>query len=849
MKIRENSVRINGLVRPVIDSVPQFSWKLIANENGKRQDAYRIVVSASSDFASPIWDTGFVTSEECSNIRYAGDPLLPMTRYYLSLTVRSEGELLSCMTEYFDTGKCGIPFSGIWITGHFCLRRDEALAAPYLRRTFRAEKKIGRAMLYLAGLGYFEARINGEKVGNDFLSTAYTAYDKRILYRAFDVTNMLHIGENALGVILGNGFYNCFTEDPWQSATAPWRDVPKLLCDLVLEYEDGTRKTVKSDSTWKSHTGPITFNGIRHGETYDARLEMDGWDMPEFDDSDWKAPRRAANPGAELFVMEMEPIRIRKRFPAMSKKKVPEGWLFDIGQNQAGVCLLTFRGKRGDKITVRYCDRLTEDGRLDQAPLACFIKNYSFQTDTYIKRTDEPETWHARFTYHGYQWVEISGSREEPQLSDVTALSLCNDFAVRGEFFTSSETINKIQSMCLAATTSCCMNTFVSDTVREKSSWTGDTGLSVEQLLINFAAEPLMKKWQQDLRDAERPCGSLPCIVPSPGWGYNGNLNGPDWSAPMWEVPWQIYQSSGDLSVLRDNYSALCRFVSWLDSMSEDGIAYGGLGDWCAPFDGPAISVNMESFRCPVAVTDTAYYYNAVMMAAASAELLGLPADVSKYKEKASYIRSAFRTRFYDEKTHTVSGNCQTATAVMIYYGLAKSAEIPALLNKLEEQIDACGGHLDFGVLGMKAVLNVLGIYGKTELALKMIANPTYPSYAHWLTLGANTLWECWNGGGSRNHHMFSDVSAFFYKYIAGITAAAPGYRNVTLRPAVNCGLEFVHATIDTPLGVILCEFRKKNGKTTLEIEIPVGCEATLSLPGTSAHTLHSGRYHIQMQS
>ena len=388
MKIRENSVRINGLVRPVIDSVPQFSWKLIANENGKRQDAYRIVVSASSDFASPIWDTGFVTSEECSNIRYAGDPLLPMTRYYLSLTVRSEGELLSCMTEYFDTGKCGIPFSGIWITGHFCLRRDEALAAPYLRRTFRAEKKIRRAMLYLAGLGYFEARINGEKVGNDFLSTAYTAYDKRILYRAFDVTNMLHIGENALGVILGNGFYNCFTEDPWQSATAPWRDVPKLLCDLVLEYEDGTRKTVKSDSTWKSHTGPITFNGIRHGETYDARLEMDGWDMPEFDDSDWKAPRRAANPGAELFVMEMEPIRIRKRFPAISKKKVPEGWLFDIGQNQAGVCLLTFRGKRGDKITVRYCDRLTEDGRLDQAPLACFIKNYSFQTDTYIKRTD-----------------------------------------------------------------------------------------------------------------------------------------------------------------------------------------------------------------------------------------------------------------------------------------------------------------------------------------------------------------------------------------------------------------------------------------------------------------------------
>ena len=240
---------------------------------------------------------------------------------------------------------------------------------------------------------------------------------------------MLHTGEKAMGVILGNGFYNCFTEDPWQTSMAPWRDVPKLLLDLEIDYTDGTSEIVATDhKNWKSHTGPITFNGIRHGETYDARLEMDGWDTADFDDTDWQAPRPIKNPGAELFVMEMEPIRIRRRYPAVSKKKVPEGWLFDIGQNQAGVCLLTLRGKRGDKITVRYCDRLTDDGRLDQEPLACFIKNYCFQTDTYIKRTDEPETWHARFTYHGYQWVEISGSREEPQLSDVTALALCNDF-------------------------------------------------------------------------------------------------------------------------------------------------------------------------------------------------------------------------------------------------------------------------------------------------------------------------------------------------------------------------------------------------------------------------------------
>lgn len=847
MRIKENSIRVNGLSRPVIDSAPVFSWKLLSSRNGAKQEAYRIIVSKEENLSAPVWDSGLVVSDESAHIPYAGMPLTPMTRYYFSLTVKAEGGLLQSGAEYFDTGKMGDPFGGNWITGHFCIRRDEALAAPYLRRSFHIEKKISRAMLYVAGLGYFEASINGKKVGDDFLSTPYTAYDKRILYRAFDVGGMLHTGKNALGVILGNGFYNCFTEDPWQTATAPWRDVPKLLLDLQLDYTDGTTEIISTDDKrWKSHTGPITFNGIRHGETYDARLEMDGWDTPDFDDTDWQIPRRAKNPGAALSVMEMESVRVRHRYPAVSKKKVPEGWLFDIGQNQAGVCLLTLRGRRGDKITIRYCDRLTEDGRLDQEPLACFIKNYNFQTDTYIKRTDEPETWHARFTYYGYQWVEISGSREEPQLSDVTALALCNDFPDTGSFETSSDTVNRIQDMCYHATTSCCMNTFVSDAVREKSSWTGDTGLSTEQLLINFGAVPFMKKWQQDLRDAERPGGALPCIVPSPGWGYNGNLNGPDWSHPMWEVPFRLFMTSGELSVLQDNYDALCRFVEWLDSMTENHIAFGGLGDWCAPFDGPAISVNMESFKCPVPVSDTAYYYSAVRMTAESAKLLGYEEDAVRYTAKAEAIKAAFREKFYDAETHTVFGNCQTATAIMIYHGLAEESENSALIEKLEEQIAACGGHLDFGVLGSKAVLNVLGTYGKADLALRMITNPTYPSYAYWLTLGANTLWECWNGGGSRNHHMFSDVSAFFYKYIGGICAAAPGYRKITLRPAVRCGLDWVKAAIDTPYGVVRCDFRKENGKTLLFIEIPVGTTAELLLPAVPARTLLSGSYSIE---
>ncbi|MGN1095594.1 MAG: family 78 glycoside hydrolase catalytic domain, partial [Eubacteriales bacterium] len=499
-----------------------------------------------------------------------------------------------------------------FISGGKEIKKDNVLPAIYLRREFSAAENIKRAVLYIAGLGYFEARINGKKVGDDFLSTPYTAYDKNILYRAFDVTGMIKSGENAIGVILGNGFYNCFTIDPWQTSTAPWRDVPKLLAELHIEYNDHTEKII-SDTSWKYIEGPIVFNGIRHGEEYDARLEKDGWDMPGYTGQTFPS-RQVENPGASLSVMEMEPIRIRYKYHPVSCRKVKNGWLYEIEQNQAGVAHFVFRGKAGTRYKIRYCDRLHDDGELDQDSLSCFIKNYSFQTDVYTKKSDLPEEWNAIFTYHGFKYLEVSDCEEPIACEDIEAWSFSNDLEVRGKFTSSDSDVNAIQHMCLYSTTSCLINTFASDTVREKSSWTGDTGLSSEQLMINFGAEQFMKKWQQDLRDAQRPHGCLPCIVPSPGWGYN-SLNGPDWSHPMVDVPWFLYKEYGDIGVLRDNYDALCRHVGYISSMANGGIASYGLGDWCPPFEGPAISVNMSSFKCPVALSDTAYYYSAVKMA------------------------------------------------------------------------------------------------------------------------------------------------------------------------------------------------------------------------------------------
>jgi alpha-L-rhamnosidase len=300
----------------------------------------------------------------------------------------------------------------------------------------------------------------------------------------------------------------------------------------------------------------------------------------------------------------------------------------------------------------------------------------------------------------------------------------------------------------------------------------------------------------------------------------------------MVDVPWNLYTEYGDIEVLRENYSALCAHVSYIESMSHGYIASYGLGDWCAPFDGPAISVNMESFKCPLAVSDTAFFHSAVKMAEKCARLLGYAEDEKKYAELAGKVKSAFRNKFYDAESASVYGDCQSATAMMIYHGLANEEEIPALLEKLVSQIDREDGHLDFGILGCKAVMETLGRYGRADLGIKLLTNPTYPSMKVWLDMGCTTLFECWNGGGSRNQHMFSSVSAFFHKYVGGISASEAGYRKIDFRPAVETELSFAYASVNTPYGKTECGFEKKDGKTVINITVPSDCAGTLYAAG-----------------
>lgn len=818
-----------------LDSLPRFSYKLRADSRGAAQKSRRIQVALSPDAfdSHPVWDSGVI---ECSNtlhIPFEGAKLSPLTRYFWRVTATdSAGAAVTAEPAFFVTGKLDSRWNANWITAHFIQKEDTAFAAPYLRKEFLLDAGIKEAFLAISGLGYFEASINGAKVGDDCLSTPFTQFDEEVMYSVYDVTDMLQKGQNAIGVVVGNGWYNCFAEDPWNTRQASWRHWPKAVAELHVTLSDGTKFFLPTNNTWMSAHGPIYFNGIRNGEHYDARNELGDWTNPGYDESEWKNAKIIRHPGGRLIAMELEPIKVMQKIPAKKMWKTDNGWVFDIGQNQSGVALLTLRGETGDELTIKYSDEINEDGTLNQTPIAGFVRSHGFQTDKYTKKSDEPETWHAIFVYHGYQYVEISGNDCEPQLSDVVALTMYTSFDNAGSFECSDELLNKVQHLCWWSSSSNSHSILTDCPHREKNGWTGDASVSSEQMLTNFASRAFFKKWLGDIRTAQRPMGSIPCVVPSTGWGYNG-LNGPDWSSALTFITWAIYTYNNDVQILRENYEAIKKHCGFMESMMNNYIVHYGLGDWCAPFEGPAISINMGSFKCPTAVTDTAYFYNAADTIAKIAAIFGYAEDVEYYSELAANIKKAFRDKFFDKATSTVAGDCQTSTAVMLYQGLAEEDEKQGLLDKLVQQIHDNDDHLDFGLLGNKYVMHSLGAMGEGNLGFTMLAQRTFPGCQQWIDLGATTLWECWNGKGSHNHHLFSDLSSFMYKYVAGISPDenSPGFTHTILRPAINCGLEFAKATHESMYGTILCDWSNRDGKQSIAIDIPVGCTASLYLP------------------
>jgi alpha-L-rhamnosidase len=835
-------LRCEYLENPVgIDAVrPRLGWVLDSRERGQKQTAYQILVASSAEALennrSDLWDSGRVSSDQTAFVVYGGKSLTARQACFWKVRSWDKKGKASRWSEA-ASWKMGLlepgDWQAQWIAG--TTNRDEQ-PAPLFRRELTLDGKIKNATVYICGLGYYELRINGRKVGDALLDPGYTRYDRRALYVTHDVTSLLKSGPNAVGVILGNGWFNVQTKAVWNFHQAPWREAPKLLLSLVVKYADGRTVVIGSDPSWKTATGPIVFDSIYGGENYDARLEQPGWDHPGFDDSAWKPAQIVAAPKGKLAAQMMPPIKADLTItPVKMTEPKPGVFLFDMGQNFSGVTRLKVRGPAGTKITLRHGERLFSDGTLDVRNIGQHVKSQGkdqpYQTGSYILKGGGTETWQPRFTYFGFQYVEVTGFPGRPTLDSVQGVFTHSAVPVAGTFECSNPLLNKIWRAARWSYLSNLQGVPTDCPHREKNGWTGDAHLAAEQGIYNFMPAGVYTKWINDLGDEQQPGGQLPGIVPTSGWGYSWG-NGPAWDSAFELIPFYLYEYYGDPQPLCSHYDGLKRYVDYLTRRATNDIVSIGLNDW-APF----------KQKTPADITSTAYYYQDTRIVSLAASLLGKTDDAARYAQLAEQIKKSFNAKFFNAATATYGNGSQTSLSCALYQGLVEPENQSSVLQNLVARVEQQNGHIDTGILGAKYILNALTENGRADVAYRMASQKDLPSWGWWLEQGATTLWEQWNGTESRNHIMFGDISAWFYEALAGINAdpAAPGFKHFTIRPQPVGDLTFARAEYDSIHGRIVSDWKIEQGLFKLRVVVPPNTTATVCVPAAKLNDVREG--------
>ncbi len=643
-----------------------------------------------------------------------------------------------------------------------------------LRKTFEAVDGVEKATLYCCGLGQAVYYINGSRVTDNVYVTHFTSYDKRVLYNVFDVTTLVTSGKNAIGVHLGNWYYNDCNAG-WNRNTATWRAKPKLLLALYVQFKNGQECVIRTNSSWKACSGPLVFNNMLAGEIYDARLLHRGWNLADFDENEWESAEVCAGPGGILDYIDMPPVRV-------VRKILPEaigGGVYDCGESISGRARVKVKGKSGDEIIIKYGEYIEADGSFSER-INMYAQTELKHTDKYILSGDGHEEYAPDFVYHGFRYVKISGNAK---LREVSFEVIHNDFDTIGEFECSDEILNQIHAASVRSTLTNYLDIPTDCPHREQNGWTGDALVSCEQALMNFEIKDAYKKWLTDFKDVQRPNGQLPGIIPTSIWGYNWG-SGPAWDSAIIMIPYQVYQSTGDKSLIALMWDNMKLYMEYLLSMEEDYIVDFGLGDWRPPYN--------EDLKCPVRVTSTAFFYADAVIMARCSRLMG---DADIYTELAEKVRESYRRHFLNDEAFFIS---QTFFACGIYYGLYNADEIPEAAHRLAQLVIENDYHIDCGILGTKYIFTALSENGYSDVLYKMITNPTCPSYAYWLGCGLKNLCEAWHlvdrygDLDSLNHHMFSEVDNWFYKYVAGIRISEEG---VVIKPCFIKALKWVKAS------------------------------------------------------
>jgi len=833
-KLTVTQLQCEHLAHPLgIDNpFPRFTWRLEASTNGTLQSAYQLFVGTDSLAVAKGTGTEWQTTKVSSAVQlitYNGTTLQPFTKYYWRVSLWNQnGNALSSAVSSFETGMMQEKnWQGTWISDS---ENIHTKPAPYFRKQFETIRKIVSARAYISAAGLYELYINGKRIGNHRLDPMYTRFDRRLLYITYDVTHNLQSGQNAIGVLLGNGWYNFQSLGVWDFERAPWRNRPAFCLDLRITYSDGTTETITSDKSWKTALSPLVYNSIYTGEHYDARLEQSGWNTANFDDKKWQSVINRQAPAKIISAQAMQPVRhVEKLVPVSQKQLNDTTYVFDFGRNISGVTQITLDGPESTEVRVIHGEKLYPNGYVDLSNVDYFLNTATqlydpFATDIYRLGGKGPQTFMPHFNYKGFQYVEVSSSKPlKLSKQDITAWFMHSDVEQKGNIKTSNLLLNKIYAATNASYLSNLFGYPTDCPQREKNGWTGDAHIASETGLYNYDAITVYEKWMADHRDEQQPNGVLPSIIPTDGWGYEWG-NGPDWTSTIAIIPWNVYLFYGDSKILSDNYENIKRYVDHINQLYPTGLTTWGLGDWA-----PVKS------KTPVELTSSVYYYADVNILAKTAALLNKKEDAAIYAALANEIKNAINSKYLNLETGQYAEGFQTEQAVPLYWGIVPGELKIKAAAILAKSVEENNYHLDAGILGAKAILGALSDNGQAETAYKLATQDSFPSWGWWIKNGATTLYENWNIDLKRdlslNHVMFGEIGAWMFKTLGGIKAdeAQPGFKHIKLEP--NFMLPEMDCSHNSPFGYIHSSWKTERKQIKYTVVIPPGCSAELSLP------------------
>jgi alpha-L-rhamnosidase len=826
---------------------PRLGWTLESDRRDDRQSAYRILVARDpAELAAErgtLWDSGRVASGRTVDVAYGGRPLPPAAELIWAVRVWDAAGAASEWSVPARFRTALDDWQARWI------RRDpaedpgvpvptdepvEALEhgrspVSQLRREFTVAAGPRRATLYACARGVVELQLNGERVGDAVLAPGWTDYRERIEYAAHDVTEQVREGANALGAILGEGWYaghvgfNPKRQGNWYGVE------PELLCELHLEHSDGSVQVVAGDGAWRATgDGPIRSADLLHGERYDARLERDGWSAPGFDDAAWPPVLVRDRDGVRLVPERGQPVRVTEDVPAVAlTSPAPGVHVFDLGQNIVGWARLAVAGTAGTTVRMRFAEMLEPDGTLHTANL-----RLARQEDVYVLRGGGPEVHEPRFTFHGFRFVELTGLPETPALAAITGRVVHSDMPVTGAFACSHPGVERLMSNIVWGQ----RGNFVSVPTDcpqrdERLGWLADAQVFLPTATLNMDVAAFMTKWGDDVLDAQSEEGAYPDVAPRLVTERDG---APAWADAGVIVPWVLYRRYGDLRLVERHWPYMERYMAYLLRHNPDLLwtarRNNDYGDW--------LSVGLET---PREVLATAYFAHDAGLMAEMARALRLDMRAAHYDRLRDGIRAAWN-RAYVDADGRIEGDTQTVYLLALHMDLLPAARRADAARRLVEKIEANGDHLDTGFIGVGLLCPVLTEAGYGDVAHRLLVQDSYPSWLYSIRHGATTIWERWDGWteqrgfqtanmNSFNHYALGSVGEWLYEYVAGIRPAKPGYEEVLVAP-VPGSLEHARATYRSVRGEIASAWRRDGVAFELEVTIPPNVSATVIVPG-----------------